>query len=58
MEHYEKSYFESRQDTPVTTIIGEFAVLFEAVYKLGFLRRKAELVKMSEEIDVPIALWY
>lgn len=58
MEHYEKCYFKSRLDTPVPTIISEFAVLFEAVYKLGFLKRKAELVKMGEKIDIPITLWY
>ena len=45
-------------DTPVPIIISEFAVLFKALYKLGLLKRKAELVKMGEKIDIPITLWY
>ncbi len=57
LESYENDYFNARKNTPIKSILSEFAILNDAVYNKGFLARKNELNDVKNDCFV-LPLWY
>lgn len=58
LEYYEQNYFECRKNVSINKIASQFAVLFEIIYKKGFMERKKQLAKEYKNDDFVIPMWY